>query len=354
MSAATLSELKKKLDALESGLEAAKLKSTHDMDDLEALRVKYLGRKGEVTELLKSLKALPIEDRRAVGPRLQALKAKLENIIAHRRTELEAAADEASLHNINLDLTLPASTHQRGRLHPLTQTLQEMSQILSLMGFSWAEGPLVETERHNFEALNIPEHHAARDLQDTFYLQDIPLLLRTHTSPVQIRAMESTSPPLRIICPGRVFRHEAVDATHSAVFHQIEGLAVDRGISFADLKGTLETFLKRVFGPKTKTRFLPSYYPFTEPSADVYASCLFCSGAGCPICKQSGWIEIMGSGMVHPKVLKAVGYDPEAWSGYAFGMGVERIAILRLGVPDLRLFYENDLRFLRQFDENLV
>ncbi len=350
MSAADLSELGKKLDALESGLDTAQL----DLNALEAFRVQSLGRKGEVTELLKSLKELSLEDRRAVGPRVQALKTKFEDSIARRRAELETAADAASLQNIDLDLSLPASAPPRGRLHPLTQTLQEISRILSLMGFSWAEGPLVETERHNFEALNIPEHHAARDLQDTFYLQDIPLLLRTHTSPVQIRTMESQQPPLRVICPGRVFRHEAVDATHSAVFHQIEGLAVDKGISFADLKGTLETFLKKVFGPRTKTRFLPSYYPFTEPSADVYASCIFCSGSGCPICKQSGWIEIMGAGMVHPNVFKAVGYDPELWSGFAFGMGVERIAILRLGVPDMRLFFSNDLRFLKQFDENLV
>jgi phenylalanyl-tRNA synthetase alpha chain len=321
---------------------------------LEAVRVEALGRKSGLTELLKGLKDLTLDEKREFAPKVQALKAELEGLVARRRAELEAAADEASLQSLDLDLSLPAVAPARGRLHPLTLTLQEMSSIFSLMGYSWAEGPLVEDERHNFEALNIPEHHAARDLQDTFYLQDVPLLLRTHTSPVQIRTMESARPPLRVICPGRVFRHEAVDATHSAVFHQVEGLAVDQGITFADLKGTLQTFLQRLFGPQTKTRFLPSYYPFTEPSADVYASCIFCSGAGCPICKQSGWIEIMGAGMVHPNVFKAVDYDPETWSGFAFGIGVDRVAMLRLGVPDLRLFYENDLRFLRQFDESLV
>ncbi|MCX5796484.1 MAG: phenylalanine--tRNA ligase subunit alpha [Elusimicrobia bacterium] len=328
--------------------------SAKTAEELEAVRVEALGRKSGLTELLKGLKDLSLEEKREFAPKIQALKAELETLVSRRRAELEALADEASLQSLDLDLSLPALAPTRGRLHPLTQTLQEMASIFSLMGYSWAEGPLVEDERHNFEALNIPEHHAARDLQDTFYLQDVPLLLRTHTSPVQIRTMENVRPPLRVICPGRVFRHEAIDATHSAVFHQVEGLAVDQGITLADLKGTLQTFLQRLFGPKTKTRFLPSYYPFTEPSADVYASCIFCSGSGCPICKHSGWIEIMGAGMVHPNVFKAVDYDPETWSGFAFGIGVDRVAMLRLGVPDLRLFYENDLRFLRQFDENLV
>jgi len=322
--------------------------------ELESVRVDALGRKSGLTELLKGLKDLSLEDKRELAPKIQALKAEFEALISRRRAGLESAADEASLQSLDLDLTLPAIAPPRGRLHPLTQTLQEMARILSLMGFSWAEGPHVETERHNFEALNIPEHHAARDLQDTFYLQDVPLLLRTHTSPVQIRTMESVQPPLRVICPGRVFRHEAVDAAHSAVFHQIEGLAVDKGISFADLKGTLRTFLQSLFGSSTKTRFRPSYFPFTEPSAEVDVRCLVCGGSGCPACKRSGWIEIMGAGMVHPNVFRAVGYDARQWSGFAFGMGVERVAMLRLGVPDMRLFYENDLRFLRQFDESLL
>ena len=354
MSPVTRADLEAAYARLAGPLLRGPIASAKTAEELEAARVEALGRKSGLTELLKGLKDLSLEEKREFAPKVQALKAELEALVEKRRAELEAAADESSLQSLDMDLSLPAWAPARGRLHPLTQTLREMASIFNLMGFSWAEGPLVEDERRNFEALNIPEHHAARDLQDTFYLQDVPLLLRTHTSPVQIRTMESVRPPLRVICPGRVFRHEAIDATHSAVFHQVEGLAVDKGITFADLKGTLQTFLQRLFGPKTKTRFLPSYYPFTEPSADVYASCIFCSGAGCPICKGSGWIEIMGAGMVHPNVFKAVDYDPESWSGFAFGMGVERIAMLRLGVPDLRFFYENDLRFLRQFDENLV
>jgi len=339
---------------ISGGLIRGHVSGAETIAQLDALRVNLLGRKSALTALLKGLKDLSIEDRRRLGPRAQALKAELEDLIARRRRELESAADEASLERLDLDLSLPAAVPARGRLHPLTQTLQEMAGILSLMGFSWAEGPHLETERYNFEALNIPKHHAARDLQDTFYLADVGLLLRTHTSPVQIRSMESARPPLRVICPGRVFRHEAVDAAHCAVFHQIEGLAVDKGISFADLKGTIQAFLQRLFGADTKTRFRPSYFPFTEPSAEVDVRCIICGGSGCPACKRSGWIEIMGAGMVHPNVFRAVDYDPQTWSGFAFGMGVERVAILRLGVPDIRLFYENDLRFLRQFDESIV
>ena len=324
------------------------------LSELETLRVHILGRKGPMVELLKQLKDLSVEDRRDLGPKAQELKARFDAGIEARKASLERAAIEASLSANLRDLTLPGTRPFHGRQHPLTQVLQEMTRILGLMGFSWTEGPLAESEYYNFEALNIPEHHSARDMQDTFYLQDVPLLMRTQTSPVQIRTMESNRPPLRIICPGHVFRHEAVDATHSAVFHQIEGLHVDKNVTFADLKGTLQVFLQKLLGPKTKTRFRPSYFPFTEPSAEVDVSCLFCAGAGCGVCKQSGWIEILGAGLVHPNVFKAVGYDPEAWSGFAFGLGVERIAMLRLGVNDIRLFYENDHRFLSKFDENLV
>ena len=232
--------------------------------------------------------------------------------------------------------------------------MEEMAGILRLLGFSWAEGPLVETDDNNFTALNIPAHHPARDLLDTFYIEGSPLLLRTHTSPVQIRALRGAKPPLRVIAPGRVFRHEAVDATHSAVFHQVEGLAVDRNLSFADLKGTLQIFLKRLFGPRTTVRLRPSYFPFTEPSAEVDVGCLFCGGSGCAICKQSGFIELLGAGVVHPKVLAAVDLNPEEWSGFAFGVGVERVAMLKYGVKDIRAFYENDQRFLSQFNENLA
>ena len=324
------------------------------LEKLEELRVHLLGRKGRLTELLKSLKDLPLEEKREFGPRAQALKTELDDKIAQRRAELENAQDQSSLASDGLDLSLPAYVPTRGRLHPLTLTLQEMSRVLTRMGFSWAEGPQAETEYYNFEALNIPEHHSARDMHDTFYLKDLPLLLRTHTSPVQIRSMESARPPLRIISPGRVFRHDAVDATHSAVFHQVEGLAVDKNVTFADLKGTLQSFMQSLLGPKTQIRFRPSYFPFTEPSTEVDVKCFFCSGSGCGVCKRSGWIELLGAGLVHPNVFKAVGYDPERWSGFAFGIGVERLTMLRLGVADIRFFYENDQRFLRQFDENIV
>ncbi len=325
-----------------------------DLETLESARVALLGRGGDLTELLKSIKDLSLEDRRELGPKAQGLRAELEETISSRKAFLENAADEASLSQNAFDLSLPAFAPPRGSIHPITQTLEEMAGILSRMGFSRAEGPLGETDHHNFTALNIPEHHPARGMIDTFYLKDSPLLMRTHTSSVQSRAMRSQRPPLRIIMPGRVFRHEAVDATHSAVFHQIEGLYVDKQVTFADLKGTLAIFLKNLFGPKAQTRFRPSYFPFTEPSAEVDVSCLFCLGRGCAICKQSGWIELLGAGIVHPNVFKQVDYDPTAWSGFAFGIGVERIAMLRLGVKDIRAFYENDMRFLAQFDENIV
>ena len=324
-----------------------------DASALEELRLATLGRKGSLSNLLRDLKDLPLEAKRELGPKAQALKSDLEAKISARRLALESADDEATLSK-TFDLTLPASLPSRGRRHPLTSTLDEMTRILGRMGFSLADGPLVETDYYNFEALNIPEHHSARDSHDTFYLQDMPLLMRTHTSPVQIRTMEKSKPPIRIMAPGRVYRHEAVDATHSAVFHQVEGLAIDRTLSFADLKGVLQAFLKELLGKETKSRFRPSYFPFTEPSTEVDASCFFCKAKGCAICKQTGWIELLGAGVVNPKVLTAVGWDPEEWSGFAFGIGVERLAMLRHGISDIRRFYENDLRFLRQFDENLV
>ena len=342
-------------DQVRRSLAELDLGKASSLEALEELRVKFLGRNGPMTELLKQLKDLSVEDRRELGPLIQSKKAELEGQIQSRRRQLEDAADEQKSAASALDLTLPPFLPPRGRLHPLTQTLDEMTRILSLMGFSWAEGPLVEDDYHNFTALNIPEHHSARDMQDTFYLEGLPkLLLRTHTSGVQIRVMEGQRPPVRIMSPGRVFRHEAVDATHSAVFHQVEGLSIDKDVTFADLKGTLQTFLQKLLGPKTKTLFRPTYFPFVEPGADVYATCLFCQGAGCSVCKQTGWIELLGAGVVHPNVLRAVGYDPEQWSGFAFGIGVERIAMLRLGISDIRMFYENDARFLSQFDESLV
>ena len=339
-------------EQIEAALQESDPLRAPSLSRLEEIRLHFLGRKGHLTELLKNLKALSLPDRRELGPKAQELKNCLEEKISSRKAALEQACDQANAQSI--DLTLPAFVPTRGRLHPLTRTLQEMGKILSLMGFSWSEGPLVENDYYNFSALNIPKHHPARDMLDTFYLEELPLLMRTHTSPVQIRAMKSSLPPLRLICPGRVFRHEAVDATHSAVFHQIEGLAVDKNISFADLKNTLEIFMKELLGPKTNIRFRPSFFPFTEPSTEVDVQCFFCLSKGCNICKQSGWIEMLGAGIVHPNVFKAVGYDPEIWSGFAFGIGVERIAMLRLGVKDIRAFYENDARFLSQFDENII
>ena len=338
----------------ESALREAGVDRAADLPTLEEVRVRLLGRKSELTELLKSLKDLSIEDKRDLGPKAQALKASFEAALDARKAALEEAGDAASLNKDAIDLTLPSLRPARGRLHPLTTTLHEMARIFSLLGYSWAEGPFVEDDKHNFTALNIPPEHPARDSHDTFYLQGLPLLLRTHTSTVQIRTMESSRPPLRVVCPGRVFRHEQIDATHSAVFHQVEGLVVEEHASLADLKGHLQTFLEKLLGSATKTRFRPSYFPFTEPSTEVDVKCFFCPGTGCPSCKHTGWIEILGAGVVNPVVLRSVGYDPEKWSGFAFGIGVERVAMLLHGVKDLRDFYSNDLRFLRQFDEDLV
>ena len=344
------------LGRVEAALQESDPAAAASLDKLsmEELRVRFLGRKGELNALLKDLKELSIEDRRDLGPKGQALQAALNAKIASRKAALENASDSTALSENALDPTLPAFHPARGGLHPLTQVLKEMTDILGDLGFSWAEGPHVESDFYNFTALNIPEHHPARDMHDTFYLQDLPLLMRTHTSPVQARVMQNAQPPIRIICPGRVFRHEQVDATHSAVFSQVEGLFVDKNVTFADLKGTLDAFLRKLLGPQTKLRFLPSYFPFTEPSAEVHVSCFVCAGSGCAVCKHSGWIELLGAGLVHPNVFEAVGYDPEQWSGFAFGIGIERVAMLRLGVKDIRAFYENDLRFLSQFHENLV
>ncbi len=349
----TRADWEKSYVSAESALREAGVNDA-DLLKLEEVRVRFMGRKGELTELLKSLKDLSIEDKRELGPKAQALKASFDAAIEARRAALEDQGDTAALAADAIDLTLPSVRAPRGRLHPLTTTLHEIARIFQLMGYSWAEGPHVEDERHNFTALNIPENHPARDSQDTFYLQDLPLLLRTHTSPVQVRTMESMRPPLRVVCPGRVFRHEQLDATHSAVFGQVEGLVVDENIGLADLKGHLQTFLQKLLGSATKTRFRPSYFPFTEPSTEVDVKCFFCPGTGCPSCKHTGWIEILGAGVVNPAVLKAVGYDETKWSGFAFGIGVERVAMLLHGVRDLRHFYTNDQRFLKQFDESLL
>jgi phenylalanyl-tRNA synthetase alpha chain len=339
---------------VESALRAADAGKIADLPKLEEVRVRFLGRKGELTELLKSLKDLGLDDKRELGPKAQSLKTSFEAELDAAKARLEEAGDAEALKKDAIDMTLPSVRPARGRLHPLTTTLHRIADVFQRMGYSWAEGPYAEDERHNFSALNIPDDHPARDSHDTFYLQGLDRLLRTHTSTVQIRAMEAQKPPIRIVCPGRVFRHEQIDATHSAIFHQVEGLVVDENVGFADLKGHLQTFLETLLGAGTTTRFRPSYFPFTEPSTEVDAKCFFCAGGGCSSCKHTGWIELLGAGVVNPKVLANVGWEPEKWSGFAFGIGVERVAMLLHGVPDIRDFYTNDLRFLKQFDEDLV
>jgi phenylalanyl-tRNA synthetase alpha chain len=315
--------------------------------DLEQLRVRYLGRQGRLTQLLRSLGALPARERPLVGAAANEAKRELEALLELRLGETREIERRQERARQRLDLTLPGRRPPFGTRHPLTSVQDEIIAIFVGLGFSVAEGPEVEDDYHNFEALNIPRDHPARDMQDTFYLSE-DTLLRTHTSPVQIRTMQTQRPPVRIICPGRVYRRDA-DLTHSPMFHQAEGLAVDRNISMADLKGTLDLFAREMFGPRSKIRFRPSFFPFTEPSAEVDVLCFLCGGAGCRVCKQSGWLEILGSGMVHPQVLRNVGYDPEEVTGWAFGMGIERIAMLKYGVDDIRLFFEDDVRFLRQF-----
>jgi phenylalanyl-tRNA synthetase alpha chain len=315
--------------------------------ELEAIRVKYLGRSGALTQVLKSLGSLPAEERPLVGAAANEAKRELEALVEEKLSSAQAAERRLQRESERPDLTLPGRRPPRGVVHPLSRVHDEIVRIFTGLGFSVAEGPEIETDAYNFEALNIPKDHPARDMQDTFYLSP-ETLLRTHTSPVQIRTMLAQKPPVRIIVPGTVYRRDA-DITHSPMFHQVEGLAVDTNVTMADLKGTLTLFAQEMFGPRSRIRFRPSFFPFTEPSAEVDVLCFLCAGGGCRVCKQSGWLEILGSGMVHPRVLKNVGYDPEQVTGWAFGMGIERIAMLKYGVDDIRLFFENDLRFLKQF-----
>ena len=314
---------------------------------LEQIRVRYLGRQGALTSLLRSLGTLPATERPVVGAAANEAKRELEAVLEERLAATLEDERRREREGARVDLTLPGRRPSLGSVHPLTRVHDEIVEIFVGLGFSVAEGPEIESDYFNFEALNLPKDHPARDMQDTFYLTE-DRLLRTHTSPVQIRTMQAQKPPVRIICPGKVYRRDA-DITHSPQFTQFEGLAVDRNISMADLKGTLELFAREMFGPRSKIRFRPSFFPFTEPSAEVDVLCFLCGGEGCRVCKHSGWLEILGSGMVHPQVLRNVGYDPEDVTGWAFGMGVERIAMLKYGVDDIRLFFENDLRFLRQF-----
>ena len=334
--------MEKKISEIKQGFsrEAAGVQNERDF---EALRVKYLGRKGLVPELYKLIGTVPPQDRPQVGKQINELRALVEERLnqlkqkfAHRKVERR------------LDVTLPGRRPPIGRKHPLTQTLEDIKRFFVGLGFSVADGPEVETDYYNFEALNIPKNHPARDMQDTLYITE-EILLRTHTSPVQIRTMLNQQPPVRIIAPGRVYRRDTPDASHSPFFHQVEGLCVDRNISFGDLKAVIQEFARYMFGEDIHVRFRPSFFPFTEPSLEYDFNCVFCRGKGCKVCKYTGWVEISGAGMVDPNVFKAVEYDPEIFTGYAFGMGVDRIAMLRYAIDDIRLFFENDLRFLEQF-----
>ena len=325
----------------------AAIAAAPDLAVLDQVRVRYLGKSGDLTLLLKQLGGLPKEERPAAGQLINAAKDQVAQAIETRKAVLEQAALAARLAAGRLDVTLPGRGQRTGGLHPVTRTLRRIERLFADAGFAVAEGPEVESAYHNFEALNIPEHHPARAMHDTFYF-DADLLLRTHTSPVQIRVMTEQAPPLKIIAPGRVYRCDS-DLTHTPMFHQVEGLLVDEQVSFADLKGVLYDFLTNFFERDLKLRFRPSYFPFTEPSAEVDIQCVMCGGAGCRVCKQTGWLEVLGCGMVYPEVFRHVGIDPDRYLGYAFGMGVERLAMLRYGIDDIRLYFENDLRFLRQF-----
>jgi phenylalanyl-tRNA synthetase alpha chain len=321
----------------------AELGRVTDLSALERLRLEVLGRKGKLAQLFKNLRGLSAEERPEAGKVLNEARARLEGAFEAARERLTSASRKGPA----VDITLPGRVPQLGRLHPITQVSMEIAGIFQRLGFEVAEGPEVELDYYNFEALNIPRDHPARDMQDTFYISD-SILLRTHTSPIQVRVMEKRKPPVRIIAPGKVYRRDS-DITHSPMFHQVEGLMVDTGVSFGDLKGILAVFVHQMFGPKVGLRFRPSFFPFTEPSAEVDIQCVMCGGGGCRVCKETGWLEILGSGMVDPEVFKMVGYDPDQVTGFAFGMGVERIAMLKFGINDLRLFFENDLRFLEQF-----
>jgi phenylalanyl-tRNA synthetase alpha chain len=317
------------------------------LQEIQKLRVKYLGKKGLVTEKLRALSAIAPEQRPAYGKAVNEIKQHIEEEISRVESLLKRKEYQKSILTEALDITLPGKHTSFGKEHPIHQVLSEITEIFSTMGFEIGEGPEVELDYYNFEALNMPKNHPARDMQDTFYISD-DVVLRTHTSPVQIRVMEKRKPPLKVIAPGKVYRCDA-DISHTPMFHQVEGFMVDTDISFSDLKGVLQLFIHTMFSSETPVRFRPSFFPFTEPSAEVDIGCIFCSGKGCRVCKQTGWLEILGAGMIHPRVFEYVGYNPELYTGFAFGMGVERITMLKFGIDDIRLFFENDLRFLRQF-----
>ncbi len=320
------------------------LSKIESLSELEGFKVKFLGKKGVITQKLKSLKSLPLEEKRQVGSFLNRLKEELLRGIQNKEKELLFKEEDRDL---GIDLTLPGRKRAIGAIHPLNVVINELCEIFGRLGFSIATGPEIETEYYNFTALNIPDWHPARDMQATFYLKN-GAILRTHTSPIQIRTMLKKKPPLRIVAPGKVYRYDA-DVRHSPMFHQIEGLMVDKRVSFSDLKGILTYFAQETFGEETRVRFRPSYFPFTEPSVEMDIGCVICGGKGCRVCSHTGWLEILGAGMVHPEVFKAAGYDPSEWQGFAFGMGIERIAMIKYGIDDIRLFFENHRNFLQSF-----
>ncbi|USB34187.1 phenylalanine--tRNA ligase subunit alpha [Paenibacillus sp. YPG26] len=336
-----------KIEALEQ------LKDVADAGQLNDLRVKYLGKKGALTEILRGMGALSAEERPVIGQVANEVRAAIEEVIERQQLEFQNKETEQRLAAEKVDVTLPGRPLRQGSVHPLNKVIQDIEEIFIGLGYRIAEGPEVETDYYNFEALNLPKNHPARDMQDSFYITD-DILMRTQTSPVQVRTMEAMKGevPVKVICPGKVYRRDDDDATHSFQFNQIEGLVIGKGIRMSDLKGTLLQFTREMFGPETQIRLRPSFFPFTEPSAEVDVTCVKCGGSGCRMCKHTGWLEILGCGMVHPRVLEMGGYDPEEYTGFAFGMGVERIAILKYGIDDIRHFYSNDLRFLQQFARN--
>ena len=336
-------QLNKILEEAKAQLQEAK---THAQTD--EIRVRLLGKKGELTAILRGMGKLSPEERRTTGQMANEVRSQIENMLYEKFEQVKAAAKEAQFKKEKIDVTEPGKFPGLGVKHPLTITMDEISRVFRNMGYSIVEGPEVETVFNNFDALNAGPDHPARDMTDTFYITE-DVLLRTQTSPVQVRTLLSQKPPIKVISPGRVFRCDTPDATHSPMFHQVEGLLVDEGVTMADLKGTLDSFAKQLFGTSTKTKFRPHHFPFTEPSAEMDVSCFKCGGKGCRVCKGSGWIEILGCGMVHPNVLKVGGLDTEKYTGFAFGLGVERVAMLKYGVDDIRLFYENDMRFINQF-----
>ncbi|MGD8352790.1 MAG: phenylalanine--tRNA ligase subunit alpha [Pseudomonadota bacterium] len=323
-------------------------KAIEEADSLKELdEVRYLGKKGEVTSLLKGLGALTPEERPAAGQAVNSARKQIEDLLAEKKVQVREAESSRSIKSQAMDISLPGVGYERGTRHPVIRVMGEIQDIFRGLGFSVHRGPEVEKDYYNFEALNFPKDHPARDMQDTFYVDD-DTVLRTHTSPVQVRAMEYLDPPLRIVSPGRVYRHDS-DVSHSPMFHQIEGFMVDEGIAFSDLKGVLVEFIHQFFGKEIPVRFRPSFFPFTEPSAEVDMGCVMCRGKGCRVCSDTGWVEILGSGMIHPEVFRFVGYDPNKYTGFAFGMGIERITMLHYGIDDIRLLFENDVRFLKQF-----